>query len=121
MGIPTIDPRSSLQLVDDEFLFSMVRFRADVAKYAVLPGIIAELEAFEQQWREIVQQERTLSAAVFHAQARVERADEALDQLSDGIAAAITLDLRAKNKKRNAPEYTRYYGSKSPSDFRKPI
>jgi hypothetical protein len=122
MGIPTIDPRSTFASFDADFLYSMARFRADVGKYAVLVSIIAEFEAFEPQLIEGGRQERALIAKVYDADALVERADDGLDLISDAVAAAATLDLKArKKKKESAPEYIRLYGGLSPSSFKRPV
>jgi hypothetical protein len=117
-AIQTIDPRSSLETIHDEFLYTVVRLRADRATYPDLAPLVASFEAFEPQWLEVSGQERTLLAAVFLAEARVSRADDKLNFLSDAVSATLLVDLKGK---RNATEYTRYFGNQRPSEFKRPL
>ena len=80
-SIQTIDPRSSLETIHDEFLYTVVRLRADRTTYPDLATLVVGFEAFEPQWLEVSAQERALLAAVFLAEARVSRADDKLNFL----------------------------------------
>jgi hypothetical protein len=117
-SIQTIDPRSSLETIHDEFLFTVVRLRADQATYPALAPLLASFDAFETQWLDISAQERALRAASFLADARVSRADDKLNFLSDAVSATLLIELKGK---RTAPEYTRYFGTQRASDFKKPL
>ncbi|WP_437567552.1 hypothetical protein [Sorangium sp. So ce542] len=117
-AIQTIDPRSSLEAIYADFLYTAVRLRADQATYPALAPLVAAFEAFEQQWLEVSAQERALLAAVFLAEARVERADDRLNFLSDAVSATLLVDLKGK---RTSTEYTRYFGTQRPSDFKRPL
>lgn len=115
-GIFTIDPRSSMETLYEEYLHTVVRLHA--SSDADVKALAAPFETWEEAWWTACKKEKGLLRAVFMAAAVIDRIDDQLDTLSDNVAVLARLEDKANKLPALMPSL---YGSLIPSTFKRPL
>lgn len=114
-GIATIDVRSSLEALYEEYLYTVVRLLA--SPDPDVKALAAPFEAWEEAWWAAAKKEKGLLKAVFMASAVLDRIDDQLDAISDAVAPIARVEDKAQPVPTLMPLL---YGSQSPSVFKRP-
>jgi hypothetical protein len=114
MALSTIDPRSSLQAIHEEAVYSQSRLKA----HSMAASLAAGFATFLTDWNAVNTQELALLDAVIAAQAKIDECDDDLDSFVDAVSNAILLE---NNNDRDAPMYVQYFGAKRPFEIKRPI
>ena len=112
-GILTLLSSNSLAVLRAHWRFAFSRAKSDPNAAAYLP----ELTAYGAQWAQANQTELDREDAVSDADATVVSADAALDALADEVTVVIH---GAKKLDVNLPAHQLFFGSETPSQYKKP-
>lgn len=113
MNLATLSDQISLESLYDDLFFTLVQLRAALPAARLVP----DWEKLLKDWVATVAQERGLREGAVLSQAQILQFDRLLDSLVDRLDLSL---LRLCNGKREAPLYTRYFGSLPPSRLKKP-
>ncbi len=113
-GIVTLKSDVSLDVLRASWRFALARIKSDPNAAAY----VADFTAFGSTWVAVDQKELAYEDAVAAADAAVVAADEAIDALVDKVSAAI---FAGKKVAASQPLAQLYFGSLSPSKFKRPI
>jgi hypothetical protein len=113
-GILTLKSDVSLDVLRAHWRFALARLKSDPNAAAY----VADFTAFGPTWVAVDQQELAYEDAVAAADAAVVAADEAIDALVDKVTVAIS---GGKKVVAGSPLLALYFGSLTPSVFKRPI
>ncbi len=113
-GILTLKSTLSLDVLRAHWRFALARIKSDPNAAAY----VADFTAFGPTWVTVDQSEMAYEDAVAAADAAVVSADEAIDALVDKVAAAV---FGGRKVAPNPALAQLYFGSQTPSQFRRPI
>jgi len=114
MAVRTILPRTSLSSVLPEITYPCSRLKA----HPLGAPHVAAFEALRAEWTTVHDKELVLRDAITDAQACIDHVDDLLDNLVNGVVHTI---LTITNGDRTHPLYKHFLGSKTPSDFKRPV
>jgi hypothetical protein len=114
MAVRTIQPRTSLSAVLPEITYTRSRLKA----HPLGAPFVAAFDALRAEWTTVHDKELVLRDAITDAQALIDHVDDVLDTQVNGIVNAI---LTVTNGDRTHPLYKHFLGSKTPSDFKRPV
>lgn len=113
-GIATLKSDVSLDVLRAHWRFALARIKSDPNAAAY----VADFTAFGPTWVAVNQKELTYEDAVDAADAGVVAADASIDALVDKVSVAI---FAGKKVAASQPLATLYFGSLTPSKFKRPI
>lgn len=113
MTVPVLSTQDSLEVIRTEIVFTLAALRPSTraSKY------VAMMEPLLPEWAKVSAQELLLRDAKTTASAAITAASNQLNPCIDQVAALVL--VRTKNK-RTHDLYKRYFGSKRPSDLKRP-
>jgi len=114
MSIRTIEPRTSLALIHAEITYTLIRLKT----HPLGAPHIAAFEALRQTWTPVHAEELSLRESIAEAQARVDAADDELDDFVGRLDKTMRI---VTHDDRNHPLYRFFFGKKTPSAFRRPV
>ncbi|MFO0761903.1 MAG: hypothetical protein U0359_36020 [Byssovorax sp.] len=114
MPVPIIAQDTSLATVLEENTITLARLKAN----PLTADMAQDFTSFYNAWTKVNAQEINLRVAVVTALAEVAVVDETLDPLVDALAAAV---LVITKNDRKAPLYQLYFGTKRPSELKRPV
>lgn len=113
MTVPVLSTQDSLEVIRTEIVFTLAALRPipRASKY------VAMMEPLLPEWAKVSAQELLLRDAKTTASAAITAASNQLNPCIDQVAALVL--VRTKNK-RTHDLYKRYFGSRRPSDLKRP-
>jgi hypothetical protein len=114
MALPNIDSKASLAEILTENSYTIGRLQTHRFAQELTP----DFDAFQASWMTVNAHRIALIIAAGKADGAVAGADDNLDEFIDTLDK--TLLIATKND-RSATTYTRYFGSKPPSQLKKPV
>lgn len=110
----TYTPRTALALIGSDLSYTAGRLLAHQAGAPYAPAFVA----LREKCRVAQAHEQQLRDAIVDAQALVDHANDELDDFVKRFASILD---RLVGDDRNHPLFKHYFGSKTPSDFSKPV
>lgn len=114
MPAPIIRQDASLGSVRDDVVYTQARLAAN----PLTSALAADFDPALSSWDTTRNQEVALRTAVVKATAVVAVRDDVLNDLVDEISRAILVEVKGD---RTAPLYVLYFGTKTPSEVKRPV
>jgi hypothetical protein len=114
MSVAVLDPRSSLEMLREELVYTLSKVEANAHTKAFAAAYVALLA----RWEAVAAKERSLRDAVTRARAAVDQADDVLDTLVDMIVLAL---LAIVKNDRTAPLWLQFFKNKTPYELKRPL
>lgn len=112
-GITTIGHSTSIPALFDHYYFTL----SLLTRHPLARALAPELEAIRPDLDAGHVQEQRLIWNQYDADAAVKLADQSLDGIADGVDSTLRIDLKGD---RTSPVYLRYFGSRRPSELKRP-